>query len=87
MIRILQHREASTAIVRGTVIKAMEKAGFAKIEIMWRARRWYGVTVNEPFVEGKHRAEDRCVNARVWRKIKSNWFIQKVSVRGLFQVF
>ncbi|KAI4090529.1 MAG: hypothetical protein LQ344_004670 [Seirophora lacunosa] len=77
LIRILQHREASTAIVRGTVIKAMEKAGFAKIEIMWRARRWYGVTVNEPFVEGKHRAEDRCVNARVWRKIKSNWFIQK----------
>ncbi|KAL8962627.1 MAG: hypothetical protein Q9193_000992 [Seirophora villosa] len=48
LIRILQPREASTAIVRGAVIKAMEKAGFSKTEITRRARRWYGVTVNEP---------------------------------------
>ncbi|KAI4224250.1 MAG: hypothetical protein LQ349_007270 [Xanthoria aureola] len=61
-IRVLQPREAATAIVRGAVLKGLETAGISKTQIVRRARRWYGVTVNETFVEGKHRPEDRCPN-------------------------
>ncbi|KAL8643779.1 MAG: hypothetical protein Q9226_008127 [Calogaya cf. arnoldii] len=50
-IRVLQPREAATAIVRGAVLKGLETAGISKTQIVRRARRWYGVTVNETFVE------------------------------------
>ncbi|KAL9010209.1 MAG: hypothetical protein Q9173_004836 [Seirophora scorigena] len=90
LIRILQPREASTAIVRGAVIKAMEKAGFSKTEITRRARRWYRVTVNESFVEGKHRAEDRCVNVdtgQALAKDQIRWFIKKDQIMSDEETF
>lgn len=86
LIRILQPCEASTAIVRGAVIKGLGKAGFSKTRITRRARRWYGVTVNESFVEGKHQAEDRFLNidtGQVLAKNQIRWFIRKVK----FHVF
>ncbi len=83
-IRVLQPREAATAIVRGAVLKGLETAGISKTRIVRRARRWYGVTVNETFVEGKHRPEDRCPNIDTGQILARNqirWFIQKASLR------
>ncbi|KAL8732513.1 MAG: hypothetical protein Q9166_002727 [cf. Caloplaca sp. 2 TL-2023] len=79
-IRVLQPREASTAIVRGAVIKALEATGSPKTEISRRARRWYGVTVNASFVEGRHLAEDRMLNIDTGQVLAMNqirWFIKK----------
>lgn len=81
-IRVLQPREAATAIVRGAVLKGLETAGISKTQIVRRARRWYGVTVNETFVEGKHLPEDRCPNIDTGEILARNqvrWFIQKAS--------
>lgn len=80
--RILQPRKASTAIVRGAVIKGLEKAGFSTARITRRVRRWYGVIVNESFVDGKNRLEDQCLNidtGQVLAKNQIRWFIKKVS--------
>ncbi|KAL8702742.1 MAG: hypothetical protein Q9201_004095 [Fulgogasparrea decipioides] len=81
LIRVLQPREASTAIVRGAVIKGLEAAGTSKTQITRRARRWYGVTTNEMFVQGKHLAEDRYYNIDTNQFLAKNqirWFIEKV---------
>lgn len=80
-IRVLQPREASTAIVRGAVMKGLEMAGISKTRIVRRARRWYGVTINESFIEGKHLPEDRYPNfdtGQVLAKNQIHWFIEKV---------
>ena len=80
-LRILQPREASTAIVRGAVMKGLELAGSFRTQVVRRARRWYGVTFNEPFLEGKHRAEDRMYNVETGQILARNqvsWFIKKV---------
>lgn len=82
LIRVLQPREASTAIVRGAVMKGLEAVGSSKTQIARRSRRWYGVTVNELFVEGKHLAEDRYPNVdtnQVLAKNQIRWFIEKVT--------
>ncbi|KAL8758145.1 MAG: hypothetical protein Q9184_004013 [Pyrenodesmia sp. 2 TL-2023] len=82
--RILQPRKATTAIVRGAVIKGLEKAGFSKTKITRRVRRWYGVIVNESFVDSKHRLEDRCLNmdtGQVLAKNQIRWFIKRVSLQ------
>ncbi|KAI4283379.1 MAG: hypothetical protein L6R38_002191 [Xanthoria sp. 2 TBL-2021] len=81
-ICVLQPRQAATAIVRGAVLKGLETAGISKTQIVRRARRWYGVTVNETFVEGKHLPEDRCPNIDTGQILARNqvrWFIQKAS--------
>ncbi|KAL9000115.1 MAG: hypothetical protein Q9169_001190 [Polycauliona sp. 2 TL-2023] len=81
-IRVLQPREAATAIVRGAVLKGLEAAGISKTQIVRRARRWYGVTVNETFVEGKHLPEDRSSNndsGQILARGQIRWFIQKAS--------
>ncbi|KAL9604108.1 MAG: hypothetical protein Q9219_000696 [cf. Caloplaca sp. 3 TL-2023] len=81
-IRVLQPREASTAIVRGAVMKGLEKLGISSTQITRRARRWYGVIVNELYVEGKHLAEDQCLNIDTGQMLAKNqirWFIRKAS--------
>ncbi|KAL8802967.1 MAG: hypothetical protein Q9182_003455 [Xanthomendoza sp. 2 TL-2023] len=82
-IRVLQPREASTAIVRGAVMKALEATGPSKTEISRRSRRWYGVTVNTSFIEGRHLAEDRLQNIDTGQILARNqirWFIKKVRI-------
>ncbi|KAL8817394.1 MAG: hypothetical protein Q9223_003761 [Gallowayella weberi] len=79
-IRVLQPREASTAIVRGAVMKALEATGSSKTEISRRSRRWYGVTVNTSFIEGRHLPEDRLQNIDTGQVLARNqirWFIKK----------
>ena len=45
-IQVIQPREASTAIVRGAVLKGLEpKAGPEKTQVVRRARRAYGVSI------------------------------------------
>lgn len=80
-IRVVQPREASTAIVRGAVLKGLEASGYSKTQISRRARRWYGVTINESFMEGKHLAEDRHLNldtGQVHARGQIRWLIKKV---------
>lgn len=82
--RLLQPREAATAIVRGAVTKGLETAGFSRTRITRRVRRSYGVIVNESFVDSKHRLEDRCLNmdtGQVLAKNQIRWFIKKVSLQ------
>ena len=80
-IQVIQPREASTAIVRGAVIRGLEpKTGPQKTEVVRKARRSYGVLINQPFIEGKHLQED------AWRepetglllaKNQVSWFIRR----------
>lgn len=80
-IRVIQPREAATAIVRGAVLKGLEARGFSETQITRRARRWYVVTVNEVFVEGKHLEEDRhlnCDTGEVFARNQIRWLIRKV---------
>ncbi|KAL8947831.1 MAG: hypothetical protein Q9222_005928 [Ikaeria aurantiellina] len=79
-IRVLQPREASTAIVRGAVMKGLETIGIPRTKIARRARRWYGVTVNETFVNGQHPITDRYTNPHTGQTLAKNqirWFIEK----------
>ncbi|KAL8907343.1 MAG: hypothetical protein Q9207_001461 [Kuettlingeria erythrocarpa] len=79
--KILQPREASTAIVRGAVLKGLEATGYRKTQISRRARRWYGVTINEFYTEGRHLPEDRHLNldtGQVHARNQIRWLIQKV---------
>ena len=84
-IQVIQPREASTAIVRGAVMKGLEpKAGPAKTEISRRARRSYGVPMNQPFIEGKHLEADAFYHSDTGQKLARNqisWFIHKVILR------
>lgn len=80
-IRVMQPREASTAIVRGAVLKGLQAMGLSDTQITRRARKWYGVTINETFVEGKHLAEDRHANldtGQVFARNQIRWLIRKV---------
>lgn len=81
-IRVMQPREAATSIVRGAVLKGLETWGHSETHITRRARRWYGVTINELFVEGRHLQEDRQTNTdtgQVFAKNQIRWLIKKVS--------
>ena len=82
-IQVIQPREASTAIVRGAVMKGLEpKAGPAKTEVVRRARRSYGVPTNQPFIEGKHLEADMYFDTETGHKLARNqisWFIRMVS--------
>ena len=84
-IQVIQPREASTAIVRGAVMKGLEpKSGPAKTEISRRARRSYGVPMNQPFIEGKHLEIDAFYHSETGQKLARNqisWFIHKVILR------
>ena len=81
-IQVIQPREASTAIVRGAVLKGLEpKTGPAKTEIVRRARRSYGVPTNQPFIEGKHLEKDMYFDKETGQKLAKNqisWFIRQV---------
>ncbi|KAL8831907.1 MAG: hypothetical protein Q9170_005100 [Blastenia crenularia] len=79
-IRVIQPREASTAIARGAVMKALETAGHSKTRITRRSRKWYGVTINEPFIQGVHVDEDRYPDTGTGQVLARNqvrWFIRK----------
>ncbi|KAL8714311.1 MAG: hypothetical protein Q9220_001642 [cf. Caloplaca sp. 1 TL-2023] len=79
-IRLLQPREASTAVVRGAVMKGLETIGISRTHIARRARRWYGVTVNEAFVDGVHSVIDLYSNphtGQILAKNQIHWFIEK----------
>lgn len=84
-VQVIQPREASTAIVRGAVMKGLEpKAGPDKTEVVRRARRSYGVPTNQPFIEGKHLEEDMYYDKETGHKLARNqisWFIRMVSAR------
>ena len=85
-IQVLQPREASTAIVRGAVMKGLEpKRGPTKTEISRRARRSYGVPTNQAFIEGKHLDVDLCYHSETGQKLAKNqisWFIHKVIIHA-----
>ncbi|MCJ1376934.1 hypothetical protein MMC17_000024 [Xylographa soralifera] len=80
-IQVIQPREASTAIVRGAVMKGLEpKAGPERTEIVRRARRSFGVPSTEPFIEGKHLEQDRFIDpasGKVLARHQISWFIRK----------
>ena len=81
-IQVIQPREAATAIVRGAVLKGLEPTTTSdKAQIVRRARRSYGVPVNQPFVPGKHLELDAFVDPHTGRKLardQISWFIRKV---------
>ena len=81
-IQVIQPREASTAIVRGAVIKGLEpKAGPTRTEVVRRARRSYGVPTNQPFIEGKHLESNAYFDTQTGHKLAQNqisWFIRMV---------
>ncbi|KAI9821960.1 MAG: hypothetical protein M1827_002542 [Pycnora praestabilis] len=80
-IQVIQPRDASTAIVRGAVLKGLEpKVGPAKTEVVRRARRNYGVPTAQLFVTGKHEEREAYVDAHTGLKLARNqisWFIRK----------
>ena len=80
-IQVMQPREASTAIVRGAVMKGLEpKNGPQKTEVVRRARRSYGVVINQPFIVGKHLQEDAYHEPETGQTLAKNqvsWFIRR----------
>ena len=88
-IQVLQPREASTAIVRGAVIRGTEpKTGPAKTQVVRRARRSYGVPTNQVFIPGKHAEVDMYVEKESGERLARNqisWIIKKVSWSFTFQ--
>ena len=80
-IEVLQPKESGTAVVRGAVLKGLERASLSKTEVTRRTRRWYGVTSNQRYDEKKHLWEDRIYNVETGQVLAQNqisWFIQKV---------
>ena len=82
-IQVIQPREASTAIVRGAVLRGLEpKDGPAKTSINRRARRSYGVPTNQLFIDGKHLEQDAIIDnvtGRKYARDQIRWVIRKVS--------
>lgn len=81
-MKVFQPSEAATAVVRGAVLKGLEEIGPLKTEVIRRARRWYGVTINKPYIEGRDLVEDRIYNVETGQVLARNqisWFIKKVS--------
>ena len=82
-IQVIQPRDASTAIVRGAVLKGLEpKTGPSKTEVSRRARRSYGVPTSKQFIPGVHSPEDLFVDPESGQQLARNqvsWFIRKVS--------
>ena len=80
-IQVIQPREASTAIVRGAVMRGLEpKEGPQKTEVVRRSRRSYGVLINQPFIEGKHHLEDAWREPETGQLLAKNqvsWFIRR----------
>ncbi|KAI9759750.1 MAG: hypothetical protein M4579_002135 [Chaenotheca gracillima] len=80
-IQVIQPREASTAIVRGAVLKGLEpKTGPSRTEIIRRARRSYGVPTTQIFIDGYHQPQDAFVDSHTGKKMAMNqvsWFIRK----------
>ena len=84
-IQVIQPRDASTAIVRGAVIKGIEPkaAGPLKTEVLRRARRSYGVPTNQVFIPGKHDGMDLYLDPETGERLARNqisWFIRKNQV-------
>ena len=81
-VQVIQPREASTAIVRGAVLKGLEpRSGPTKTEVVRRARRSYGVPTNQPYIEGKHAELDLYVDRVTGDRLARNqisWFVRKV---------
>lgn len=81
-IQVIQPREAATAIVRGAVLKGLETSTTSeKAQIVRRARRSYGVPVNQPFIAGKHLEQDAFTDRHTGQKLardQISWFIRKV---------
>ncbi|KAI4213967.1 MAG: hypothetical protein LQ351_003371 [Letrouitia transgressa] len=80
-IGVFQPSEAATAVVRGAVMKGLEGVGPSTTEVTRRARRWYGVTITKPYVEGRDLVEDRIYNVETGQVLARNqisWFIKKV---------
>ena len=80
-IQVIQPREAGTAIVRGAVLKGLEPKQGARTQIVRRARRWYGVPINAPFIPEKHLEQDAMYDQQTGQKLAKDqisWFIRKV---------
>ena len=86
-IQVLQPREASTAIVRGAVIRGLEPStGPSNTQIVRRARRSYGVPTNQAFIPGKHAEIDMHIEKETSEKLARNqisWIIRKASLQTL----
>ncbi|KAI9683419.1 MAG: hypothetical protein M1829_005491 [Trizodia sp. TS-e1964] len=85
-IQVIQPREASTAIVRGAVLKGVEPSmGPQKTEVVRRARRSYGSPTSQIFVYGRHLEEDAYLDSLTGLKMARNqisWFIRKNQPMG-----
>jgi hypothetical protein len=91
-IQVLQPREASTAIVRGAVLKGLEpKTGAGNVtQVARRARRSYGVPSNQAFIDGKHDEVDLYIDPETGQRLARNqisWFIRKHQIMQDDQVF
>lgn len=80
-IQVIQPRDASTAIVRGAVLKGLEpKFGPSKTEILRRARRSYGVPTSAPYIQSVHSPEDVFIHPESGQQLVRNqvsWFIRR----------
>lgn len=92
-IQVIQPRDASTAIVRGAVMRGLEPkhaAAAEKTEVLRRARRSYGVPTNQMFIPGKHYDADLYVDPETGERLARNqisWFIRKNQVMGDEAIF
>ncbi|KAH0558375.1 hypothetical protein GP486_004965 [Trichoglossum hirsutum] len=80
-VQVIQPREASTAIVRGAVLKGIEpQSGPGKTQVTRVARRSYGAPTSQLFIPGMHLEEDAFYDRFTGRKMAKNqisWFIRK----------
>ncbi|KAI9865698.1 MAG: hypothetical protein M1813_002156 [Trichoglossum hirsutum] len=80
-VQVIQPREASTAIVRGAVLKGIEpQSGPSKTQFTRVARRSYGAPTSQLFIPGRHLEEDAFYDKYTGKKMAKNqvsWFIRK----------
>ncbi|KAH0541830.1 hypothetical protein FGG08_003713 [Glutinoglossum americanum] len=80
-VQVIQPREASTAIVRGAVLKGIEpQGGPGRAQFERVARRSYGAPTSQLFIPGRHLEEDAFFDKFTGKKMARNqisWFIRK----------
>ncbi|KAI5788706.1 hypothetical protein FPQ18DRAFT_343143 [Pyronema domesticum] len=80
-IETLQPRDAATAVVKGAVIRGLEKAmGQPSGNVVRLARRHYGTPMSTYFMEGVHNPDDAYTDPLTGKKMARNqisWFINK----------
>ena len=83
-IQVIQPKESAIAVVKGAVLKGIEKRSFiGHTKVVRRARRSYGVPSKAKFEKGKHSEKDAEYDPSTGELLAANqvrWFIFAVSV-------